>query len=76
MQQDAIKAEFFGIAELLKAEGHAVVARSGFWTIGAEESVPEREVESEVTVLYRGKIIFTTIFSGIDSCRKNQTADW
>ena len=38
------------IAELLDADGHALVAGRGLGAVGAEQPVPPRQIEAEIAV--------------------------
>src|SRR5215471_11465233 len=50
LQQHAIEAEFAGITKLLDTNCHAVVARRRLGAVGAQQTVPPRQVEAEIAV--------------------------
>ena len=50
LRQHPVEPEFLGVAELLKAEGHAVMARFRLGAVSPEQPVPPWQVEAEVAV--------------------------
>src|SRR5512132_4610146 len=50
LQQHAIEPEFAGITELLDTNRHGVVAGRGLGAVGAQQTVPPRQVEPEIAV--------------------------
>jgi hypothetical protein len=50
LKHHAIHPEFAWIAELLDADRHRFVSGSGLRSVGTEEAVPPRQVESEIAI--------------------------
>src|SRR6266508_4777677 len=48
LEQHAIEPKLAPIAELLDADGHRFVSRGGLWPIGAEQTVPPRQIGSRL----------------------------
>src|SRR5712691_5668412 len=50
LEQHAIEPKLAPIAKLLDADGHRFVSRGGLWPIGAEQTVPPRQIETKIAV--------------------------
>ncbi len=50
LHQHAMEKQFLRIAELLDANGHAVVTAFGLSAIGSEQAIPPGQIEAEVAV--------------------------